>query len=114
MITSHDSRGVPAHLSFTSSQPRSGSPTSFALAVHEIADAVSSWRAADVTIVETVLSRRIDDLEPQLTRHGYDVRALCEQFEAKPVEIRELLRGTLNPQRSTELIEEMRAVGLPL
>jgi type II secretory pathway predicted ATPase ExeA len=64
--------------------------------------------------VLTVLSRRIDDLEPQLTRHGYDVRALCEQFEAKPVEIRELLRGTLNPQRSTELIEEMRAVGLPL
>ncbi|NMQ30076.1 AAA family ATPase [Candidatus Accumulibacter phosphatis] len=68
----------------------------------------------DAAIVETVLSRRIDDLEPQLTRHGYDVRALCEQFEAKPVEIRELLRGTLNPQRSTELIEEMRAVGLPL
>lgn len=28
----------------------------------------------DAGIVETVLSRRIDDLEPELTRHGYDVR----------------------------------------
>jgi type II secretory pathway predicted ATPase ExeA len=68
----------------------------------------------DAGIVETVLSRRIDDLEPELTRHGYDVRTLCEQFDAKPAEIRELLRGTLNPQRSTDLIEEMRAAGLPL
>lgn len=68
----------------------------------------------DASIVETVLSRLIDDLEPELTRHGYDVRTLCEQFDAKPAEIRELLRGTLNPQRSTDLIEEMRAAGLPL
>ncbi len=65
---------------------------------------------------------RINDLqrlvsnsgEPELTRHGYDVRTLCEQFDTKPAEIRELLRGTLNPQRSTDLIEEMRAAGLPL
>jgi hypothetical protein len=27
---------------------------------------------------------------------------------------RKMDRGTLNPQRSTELIEEMRAAGLPL
>lgn len=54
----------------------------------------------DAGIVEAVLSRRIDDLEPQLTRHGYDIRALCTQFDAKPPEIRQLMRGTLNPQRS--------------
>jgi len=30
------------------------------------------------------------------------------------VEIRQLLRGSLNPQRSTELIDKMRAAGLPL
>jgi hypothetical protein len=35
----------------------------------------------DASIVETVLSRRIDDLEPELTRHGYDVRPLCEPFQ---------------------------------
>lgn len=68
----------------------------------------------DADIVEAVLSRRIDDLEPQLTRHGYDIRALCTQFDAKPPEIRQLMRGTLNPQRANELVEEMRAAGLPL
>ena len=31
----------------------------------------------DQTTVETVLSRQLDDLEPQLTRHGYDLRTLC-------------------------------------
>lgn len=61
-----------------------------------------------------MLSRRIDDLEPQLVRHGYDVRALCDQFDARAAEIRQLLRGGLNPQRSAELIEEMRAAGLPV
>jgi type II secretory pathway predicted ATPase ExeA len=71
-------------------------------------------RPVDAAIVETVLSRRIDDLEPQLTRHGYDVKVLCDQFDAKPAEIRQLLRGGLNPQRSAELIDEMRAAGLPL
>jgi hypothetical protein len=72
----------------------------------------ANLRPVDASIVETVLSRRIDDLEPQLTRHGYDVRALCDQFDAKPAEIRQLLRGSLNPQRSAELIDEMRAAGL--
>lgn len=68
----------------------------------------------DASVVETVLSRRIDDLEPELTRHGYDVRTLCDQFDAKAIEIRQLMRGNLNPQRTVELIDEMRAAGLPL
>ena len=71
-------------------------------------------KPVDASIVETVLSRQIDDLEPQLTRHGYDVRALCDQFDAKPADIRNLLRGGLNPQRSDELKGEKRADGMPL
>jgi hypothetical protein len=60
-----------------------------------------------------VASLRIDDLEPRLTRSGYDVRSLAEQFDAKPAEIRRLLRGDLDPARSRELMDEMRAAGLP-
>jgi hypothetical protein len=56
---------------------------------------------------------RIDDLEPRLTRSGYDVRSLAEQFDAKPAEIRRLLRGDLDPARSRELMNEMRAARLP-
>jgi type II secretory pathway predicted ATPase ExeA len=67
----------------------------------------------DVSIVEAVLSRQINDLEPQLTRNGYDIRSLVEQFEAKPAEIRQLLRGDLDPGRTRELMDEMRAAGLP-
>jgi type II secretory pathway predicted ATPase ExeA len=67
----------------------------------------------DVNIVEAVLSRQINDLEPQLTRNGYDIGSLAEQFDAKPTEIRQLLRGELDPGRTRELMDEMRAAGLP-
>ena len=67
----------------------------------------------DETVAEAVLSLQIDDLEPRLTRNGYDVRNLVEQFDAKPAEIRRLLRGDLEPARSRELMDEMRAAGLP-
>jgi type II secretory pathway predicted ATPase ExeA len=39
-------------------------------------------------IGEAVLSSKRDDLEPQLTRNGYDLRSLVEQFDAKPAEMR--------------------------
>jgi hypothetical protein len=65
-------------------------------------------------IVESVLSKQIDDLEPTLTRHGYDVRGLAEQFNAKPAEIKSLFRGQLDPTRARELQEQMLAAGLPL
>ena len=65
-------------------------------------------------VVEAVLSRQIDDLEPRLTRHGYSVRTLAEQFSAKPAEIRRLLRGDLDAARARELTDEMLAAGLPL
>lgn len=67
----------------------------------------------DAAIVETVLSRQINDLEPRLTRNGYDLRSLVEQFDTKPAEIRLLLRGELDPERTRELLDEMRAAGLP-
>jgi hypothetical protein len=36
-----------------------------------------------VEIAHSVLSRHIDDLKPTLTRYGYDVCTLAEQFNAK-------------------------------
>ena len=78
------------------------------------ANVVAAKLAIDQTTVETVLSRRLDDLEPQLTRHGYDLRSLCEQFDARPTQIRQLLRGDLDPARTNELSDQMRAAGLPV
>ncbi|WP_232432257.1 hypothetical protein [Chamaesiphon minutus] len=73
-------------------------------------------------IVESVLSKQIDELEPKLTRHGYDLRGLAEQFHAKPAEIKLFFRGQLvreasalpNPARTKELTDQMLIAGLPI
>lgn len=49
-----------------------------------------------------------------LTRHGYDVRNLAEQFNPKPTEIKLLFRGQLGLVRTRELQEQMLSAGLPL
>ena len=67
----------------------------------------------DAGVVEAVLSRELDELEAQMTRNGHDVRGLAEQFDANPAELRRLLRGTLDADRSQELLDEMRAARLP-
>lgn len=66
-----------------------------------------------VEVIEGVLSRHIDDIEPRLMRHGYDVRAIVVQFHSKPAEIRMFLSGTLDADRTRELTDRMLAAGLP-
>ena len=48
-----------------------------------------------------------------MTSRFEGIRSLAEQFDAKPAEIRQLLRGELDACRTQELTDEMRAVGLP-
>jgi hypothetical protein len=61
----------------------------------------------------TISSRQIVDLEPALTRHGYDVRTLGDRFNVKPIEIKALLAGTLHAERTRELTEAMNVAGVP-
>jgi type II secretory pathway predicted ATPase ExeA len=61
-----------------------------------------------VEVIEAVLSRQIDDPEPKLMRHGYDVRILASQFNAKPAEIRQFLQGALDADRARELTDQIR------
>jgi hypothetical protein len=42
----------------------------------------SGERPVSVELGESVLSRQIDDLEPTLTRHGYSIKDLLEQFDS--------------------------------
>lgn len=65
-------------------------------------------------LLESVLSRQLDDLEPTLTRHGYRLKDMVEQFDAKPAEIRAFFNNQLDPVRTTELRDRMLAVGLPI
>ncbi|MYF77397.1 MAG: hypothetical protein F4174_08765 [Acidobacteria bacterium] len=65
-------------------------------------------------IVEATLSPDFDDLEPRLTRQGYSVKVLADQFHARPLEIRRFLNGQLEAGRTRELAERMRTAGLTL
>ena len=67
-----------------------------------------------VEIVDGVLSRAIDDLEPRLIRNGCDAATLAREFGAKPAEVRTFLAGTLGAERTRELTDQMRAAGVPL
>jgi hypothetical protein len=46
-------------------------------------------------IVESVLSKQIDDLEPTLTRHGYTANVLAEMLGTKQAEIRAMFKQNL-------------------
>jgi len=65
-------------------------------------------------LVETVLSKHLDDIESVLTRQGYGLRELAQNFEAKPTEIKALFVNQLDPVRSAELRDRMRLAGLPI
>ena len=56
----------------------------------------------------------IRHLEPTLTRHGYSIKSLAEQFNTRPAEIRLLFKGQLDAVRAQDLREEMLAAGLPI
>ena len=65
-------------------------------------------------LVETVLSRQLDDLEPTLMRHGYRLKDMVEQFDAKPAEIRAVFRNQLDPAFTAELRDRILAAELPI
>lgn len=65
-------------------------------------------------IVEQVLSRAIDDLEPTLTRNGYDAASLASQLNARPSDVRAFLAGTLDPEHTLKLTEQLREAGVPV
>lgn len=71
-------------------------------------------KPVSANLIESILSRQIDDLEPTLTRHGYRIKDLAEQFDTKPAEIKALFNNSLDPIRATELKEKMLVAGLPL
>jgi type II secretory pathway predicted ATPase ExeA len=67
-----------------------------------------------VEIIESSLSRNLDDLEPRLTRHGYNVKGLSELLNVRSGEIRSFLYGQLSPGRTQEMKEQMLTAGLPI
>jgi type II secretory pathway predicted ATPase ExeA len=65
-------------------------------------------------VVERVLAKTLNDLEPHLVRHGYNVKSLAQLVNAKPGEIRAFLYGQLPPGRTQEIKEHLLLTGVPL
>lgn len=65
-------------------------------------------------LVNTIMSRQLDDLKPTLARHGYRLMDMTEQFDAKAAEIRTMFSNQLEPKRTAEIRERMLAAGLPI
>ncbi len=74
----------------------------------------ASEKPVSEAIIESVLSKQIDDLEPTLARHGYTPKILAELLSAKVTEIKAMFRQTLEADRARELKEQMLAAGLPV
>ena len=64
--------------------------------------------------MRTVLSLQLDDLEPTLARHGYRLKDMTEQCDAKAAEIRAMFNNQLEPKRTAEIRERMLVAGLPI
>lgn len=65
-------------------------------------------------VVESVLSKDLNDLEPTLTRHGYSPKVLAELLNIRVSEVRKFLNGQLAPGRMQELQSQMLEAGIPL
>jgi hypothetical protein len=65
-------------------------------------------------LVEKALAPDMYDLEPTLTRYGYNIPALAELLNIRQAEVRAFLHGQLPPGRTADLHQQLLAVGLPL
>lgn len=71
-------------------------------------------KPVDEKIIEAVLTKELDHLEPQLVRHGYSVQSLAESIAVQPKVIRYFLKGKLSPEQTHEIQAELLAAGIPL
>jgi type II secretory pathway predicted ATPase ExeA/predicted XRE-type DNA-binding protein len=66
------------------------------------------------TVVNSTLAPDMHALEPTLTRHGYNVKALSELLHIRQPEVRSFLRGQLATGRTEELHNQLLAAGIPV
>ena len=65
-------------------------------------------------ILTDILAQGLDEMEPYLTRHGYNAKTLAQLLNIRVSEVRSFLQGQLAPGRTQELREQMLKVGIPL
>ena len=66
------------------------------------------------SLVTTVLSGLIEDLEATITRLGYDHKSLANLLNVSPAEAKQFISGRLEGARAADLHEQLLVVGLPV
>ena len=66
------------------------------------------------TSVHATLAPDMHELEPTLTRYGYNAKALSELLHIRQAEVRAFLHGQLPSGRTEELHNQLLAAGIPL
>jgi type II secretory pathway predicted ATPase ExeA len=64
-------------------------------------------------IIDSVMAPGLNDLEPKLARHGYNVKVLALELNVRQTEIRSYLHGQLAPGRTEELYKQLLTKGIP-
>lgn len=66
------------------------------------------------SIVSTVLSGLIEDLEATITRCGYDHKSLADLLNVSQAEAKQFITGRMDGARAADLHEQLLVVGLPV
>ena len=64
--------------------------------------------------METVLAIGFDDLEPNLVRHGYNVKSIARLLNVRPAEVRSLLHNQLPPEKTQHMRAQILKMGISL
>ncbi len=65
-------------------------------------------------VIESVISKSIDDLEPRITRYGYNTKTLSNALNIKSSVIKSFFHGQLSPTQTHEIQNEILALGISL
>ena len=64
--------------------------------------------------METILAIGLDELEPNLIRHGYNAKSIARLLNVRPSEVRSFLHNQLSPEKTTEMREQILKMGIPI
>ncbi len=66
------------------------------------------------SFMETILAIGLDEIEPNLIRHGYNVKSIARLLNVRPSEVRSFLHNQLSEEKTTEMREQILKIGIPI
>ena len=71
-------------------------------------------KPVDSDVIESVIAKDLNDIEPTLARLGYSPKIVAEVLNIRPGEVKKFLKGRLTVNRTDDLRKQLLASGIPL